>query len=187
MPLNIVESGLGDPLAQFKVYIANRPDFSEYPSLETIKPLSVGEIQEIGRSCGNGWRKVFNVYAKLVFALNTEPLVSLHQAQSWQDFREHTLLQRSSNTSLLFSCPQITPVENNKTVHIIMGKTYANSLKLPHSLRWLDHEFAVDPENGLFICPYFDYRQLSNIKIIRLVELIKQLKKSQTYSHSHTQ
>jgi len=182
MSLNANVSGLGDPLAQFKVYIANRPDFSEYPSLATVKPLCVGEIQEIGRACGNGWRKVFNVYAKLVFALNTECIVSLHQAQSWQNFREHTLLQRSSNTSLLFSCPQITEVKNksNKTVHIIMGKTYAKSHSLPHSLIWLDNEFAVDPENRLLICPYFDYRQLSNIKIIRLVELIKQLGEGQT-------
>jgi hypothetical protein len=182
MSLNANVSGLGDAHAQFKVYIANRPDFSEYPSLVTVKPLCVGEIHEIGRACGNGWRKVFNVYAKLVFALNTECIVPLYQAKSWQDFREHTLLQSSSNTGLLFSSPQMTKVKNksNKSIHIIMGKTYAKSFKLPLTLKWLDHEFAVDAENRLLICPYFDYRQLSNIKIMRLVELIKQLRKGQT-------
>jgi len=173
-------SGLGDPLAQFKVYIANRPNFAEYPNLSTVKPLATGEIQEIGRACGNGWRKVFNVYAKLVFALNSESIVTKRGAQSWQIFREHTLLQRFSNTSLLFTSPQTlqTKNERNNTLHIIMGKTYAKSLELPVTLKWLDHEFAVDFGNKLLVCPYFDYRQLSNLKIIRLVELIKQLKEA---------
>jgi hypothetical protein len=172
-------SGLGDPLAQFKVYIANRPGFAEYSNLAVVKPLLNGEIQEVGLACGNGWRKVFNVYAKLVFALNTESIVALRGAQSWQLFREQTLLQSDSNTSLLFSAPQSTQGKNvnSKSIDIVMGKTYAKSLKLPATLRWLDHEFAVDLQSRLLICPYFDYRQLSNIKIIRLVELIKLLRK----------
>ncbi len=63
-------SGLGDLCAQFNVYIANRPNFSEYSNLDIVSSLSSGEIHGIGQACGNGWRKVFNVYAKLVFALN---------------------------------------------------------------------------------------------------------------------
>jgi hypothetical protein len=70
-------AGLGDQYAQFNVYIANIPAFSEYSSLGCIKPLSSGEIHAIGLACGNGWRKVFNVYAKLLFALNDENTVSL--------------------------------------------------------------------------------------------------------------
>jgi hypothetical protein len=177
MSLHANVSGLGDPQAQFNVYIANRPNFSEYLNLLTVKPLAVGEIQGIGQAYGNGWRKVFNVYAKLVFALNTHDIVSLHGAQSWQNFRENTLLQSSSNTSLMFSSPQMAQPKNksSKSIDIIMGKTYAKSLNLLPTLRWLDQEFAVDLENKLLICPYFDYRQLSNIKIIRLVELIKQV------------
>jgi hypothetical protein len=169
-------SGLGEPNAQFNVYIANRPNFSEYPNLDYVKPLSTGEIHAIGQTCGNGWRKVFNVYAKLIFALNTENIVSIQGTQSWQSFRDHALLQGSSNTSLLFSPPHIAEAKDSNIVRIIMGKTYAKSLHLPHSLDWLDHEFAVDIKSKLLICPYFDYRQLSNIKIIRLVELIKQLR-----------
>jgi hypothetical protein len=172
------ESGLGDPLAQFKVYIGNRPNFADYPSLVGVKPLLKGEILEVGLACGNGWRKVFNVYAKLAFALNTESIVALHGAQSWQTFRDDTLLQSASNTSLLFSPPQRTKDKkiNCNSINVIMGKTYAKSLKLPITVQWLDHEFAIDTENKLLICPYFDYRQLSNIKIIRLVELITQLR-----------
>jgi hypothetical protein len=171
-------AGLGDQYAQFNVYIANIPAFSEYSSLGCIKPLSSGEIQAISLACGNGWRKVFNVYAKLLFALNAENIVSLQGSQSWQHFREHVLLQHLSNTRLLFLTPQLDNItgSNNNVVHIIMGKTYANSLNLPHSLTWLDHEFAIDTYNKLLVCPYFDYRQLSNIKIMRLVRLIKQLR-----------
>jgi len=176
MSLNDELFGLGDPLAQFKVYIANRPNFSGYLNLDSVNPLSTGEIHAIGQACGNGWRKVFNVYAKLLFALNAENIVSLQRAQSWQNYRDHALLQASSNTSLLFSPPKISHVEgkDNKAIHLIMGKTYAKSLNLSHPLTWLDHEFAFDAGSKLIVCPYFDYRQLSNVKIIRLVELLKQ-------------
>lgn len=176
MAQNVKLSGLGDPLAQFNVYIGNRPKFSEYPSIDCVNPLSAGEIHAIGQACGNGWRKVFNVYAKLVFALNLDDLVSLQGTQSWQSYRDSALLQPSSNTSLLFSPPQITDTDiGSHEVHIIMGKTYARSLDLPCPLTWLDHEFAINLEHKLLVCPYFDYRQLSNIKIIGLVDLIKQL------------
>lgn len=177
MPSNTSVFGLGDPSAQLKVYIANRPDFADYSTVTTVKPLVKGEIQQIGQACGNGWRKVFNVYAKLVFALNTESLVPLNGADTWQVFRDNFLLQHSSNTSLVFSAPQTFLIngKNSPSIHIIMGKTYGKSLGLPSTLHWLDSEFAVDVSNKLLVCPYFDYRQLSNIKIIRLVELITQL------------
>jgi len=177
MPLSSKVFGLGDQFAQFKVYIANRPHFSNYPVLDYVNPMSSGEIYAISQACGNGWRKVFNVYAKLVFALNTEHRVSLQGAQSWQHFRDQVLLQPASNTSLLFSPPVVSELQdkNSQVVHLVMGKTYAKSLSLPDSLTWLDHEFAVDKDTKLLVCPYFDYRQLSNIKIIRLIELINQL------------
>jgi hypothetical protein len=178
MPLSTKESGLGDPYAQFKVYIANRPNFAEYATLDWVNPLFSGNIYTIGQACGNGWRKVFNVYAKLIFALNVENTVSLQNSQNWQSYRDHALLQNGSNTSLLFSEPLVAEVtnKNSHVVHLVMGKTYAKSLHLRPSLKWLDHEFAIDKHNKLLVCPYFDYRQLSNIKIIRLVELIKQLR-----------
>ncbi|MFT5838453.1 MAG: hypothetical protein ACI9UT_000946 [Flavobacteriales bacterium] len=178
MSLSPKLSGLGDPCARFNVYIANRPNFSEYLKLDYVYPLPAGELYAVGKACGNGWRKVFNVYAKLVFALNDKNIVPLQGSQSWQHYREHALLQYSSNTNLLFSSPQLYPVKdiNNHVLHIVMGKTYAKSLSLPLSLKWLDHEFAIDKDNKLLVCPYFDYRQISNIKIMRLVELIKLLK-----------
>lgn len=56
-----------------------------------------------------------------------------------------------------------------------MGRTYAralvNSGRLDVPLTWLDHEFAINAASRVIVCPYFDYRQLSNLKIDRLAAL----------------
>ncbi len=166
--------GLGDVNAKCKVYIANRPNMSEYQNLSSVKSLTKGEVSSIGQACGNGWRKVFNVYAKLLFALKECTWLPIDNCESWQEYRDKQLLQQGCNSSLLFSPPAPLSQQVNN-VHIIMGKTYAKSLPLSASLRWLDNDFAINPEAKLLVCPYFDYRQLSNIKIIRLVELIQSL------------
>ncbi|WP_233267458.1 hypothetical protein [Paraglaciecola sp. L3A3] len=171
--------GLGDNNAQFKVYIGNQPNFQGFNNLVTIQALGKGEIFAIGQACGNGWRKVFNVYSKLVFALNTNDQVDVSQYKSWQHFRDHSLLQAQSNTALLFSEPNLADTSSQSSdqdIHIVMGKTYANSLTIASKLLWLDKEFAINKQQNLIVCPYFDYRQLSNIKIIRLVELINSVK-----------
>ncbi len=170
--------GLGDNDAQFNVYIGNRPDFDfDFKvSDDNVHPMSKGEIYACGQACGNGWRKVFNVYAKLVFACASERLGS-KEYHCWQDYRDQKLLQLKSGTSLMFTPPSfaVPAAPAPPAVHIIMGRTYANSLNLPHGLTWLDNEFAINHEHQIIVCPYFDYRQLSNIKIIRLVELIAEL------------
>ncbi|MCF2948972.1 hypothetical protein L0668_12695 [Paraglaciecola aquimarina] len=167
--------GLGDPLAHFKVYIANRPQFKNLPHTDVVHPVTQGEIYAIGQACGNGWRKVFNVYAKLVFALNSPKFMDVTKYKCWQDYRDQCLLQQNSNTALLFS-PPILNQSQAQDIHIIMGKTYANSLSLFQPINQLDNDFAIDVDQNLIVCPYFDYRQLSNLKIIRLVELITKLK-----------
>ena len=166
-----VELGLGDPHSEFKVYIANRPNYAGYNELTCVHTLEIGQVNAIGQACGNGWRKVFNVYAKLLFALKLTEVVDTTSFCSWQDYRDKKLLQANSNTSLLFSKPNL----NELGWHIVMGKTHAHELGLSSSVAWLDKEFAVDRNTRLIVCPYFDYRQLSNIKIIRLVQLIHSL------------
>ena len=177
------DMGLGDGNGRFRVYIANRPGLAPFDTTQTILPTVEGTITEIGKHCGNGWRKVFNVYAKLVFALGDAKLIG--GKSSWQQYRDEKLLRADSDTALLFSPPNLTKTEasnettlredNSLEYHIIMGKHYALSLDLPDDLRWLDNEFAISANANCIVCPYFDYRQLSNIKIIRLVELIKSL------------
>ena len=164
-------AGLGDPDARFKVYIGNRPNYADYLHHYGVTPLKSGDISAIGQACGNGWRKVFNVYAKLLFALTPEWAGS--SFDRWQQLRDQSLLQQGCGMSLMFTPPELG---SESHFHLVMGKHYAMSLKLPSSLSWLDHEFAIDRPNKLIVCPYFDYRQLSNLKIIHLVELVKRHK-----------
>ncbi len=177
MPLpGLNTSGFGAANAGIRVYIANRPPMAEYTALSSVQSLQRGEIELINCACGNGWRKVFNVYAKLLFALDAKQFAFARQATSWQQYRDHYLLQASSNTALLFSAPQLQPASNS--VHIITGRTHAKALLeagLSAQLNWLNHEFAVDKYNRLLVCPYFDYRQLNNEKLAYLARMIKAL------------
>lgn len=174
--------GFGTDDYQIAVYIANRPPIYEYQQLDQLTALTTGEITNIGQQCGNGWRKVFNVYAKLLYALDKEQFNFATFAPTWQQYRDDFLLQTHSKTSLLFSAPQLKSIKQNanqKAVHIIMGKTHAKSLlstgELDVELIWLNNEFAINRSQRVIVCPYFDYRQLSNIKIEWLAELIKGL------------
>ncbi|MCW8832319.1 MAG: hypothetical protein OQK09_02495 [Colwellia sp.] len=174
--------GFGTDDYHIAVYIANRPPIYEYQQLEQLTPLTSGEIDFIGQQCGNGWRKVFNVYAKLLYALDKQQFNFVNIAPTWQQYRDDFLLQAHSKTSLLFSSPSLKPIKNTvnqKVVHIIMGRTYAKSLlatgALDIKLTWLNNEFAINRNQRVIVCPYFDYRQLSNVKIERLAELIKEV------------
>lgn len=170
-------AGFGDATATIRVYIANRPPMAEYAYLTAVQPLHSGEIELINRACGNGWRKVFNVYAKLLFALDTSQFAFTQQASSWQQYRDRHLLQAGSQTALLFSAPQLQSASSS--VHIIAGRTHAKALLdagLPAQLSWLTHEFAIDNHHRVIVCPYFDYRQLNNEKLAYLAQLIRMLK-----------
>jgi hypothetical protein len=172
--------GFGDNNFNFAVYIANKPKMLEYQNLSDVMPLVEGEIEVINKSCGNGWRKVFNVYAKLLYTLNVELFDFSKRAATWQSYRDNYLLQENNKIALLFSTPQLN--SSNKIIHIICGKGHAKALidsgGLAVNLVWLDEEFAIDKRNKLVVCPYFDYRQLSNIKIERLASLLEILVES---------
>jgi hypothetical protein len=178
----MINIGFGDNNFNFAVYIANKPNMLEYQSLDEVTALAQGEINVINQACGNGWRKVFNVYAKLLYALDKESFDYSESASTWQNYRDTYLLQTQSKTALLFSVPQLMLGNklSTETVHIICGKGHAKALldkgKLVANLVWLGDEFAIDREKKLIVCPYFDYRQLSNIKIERLAGLLQSLK-----------
>lgn len=164
-------TGFGDSQASFNVFMANRPvhPIADTEEATGIIPLKSDDIYQIGQACGNGWRKVFNVYAKLLYALDNKNWVDKQEHKSWQDYRDSRLLQSGSKTALYFRAPNRDEL-HNCDVNIAMGKTFANGVRFSDSLVWLDDEFAQIP--SLIVCPYFDYRQLSNAKIIRLVSLI---------------
>ena len=174
------QPGLGDAQARLRVYVAKAPPMDEFAGLDSCMALLPGQIDQIYQHCGNGWRKVFNVYAKLVWALPTPWQPDLQGAASWRQWRDRVLLQAGSDTALLFG--QVGFAAEDTTLHIIAGRQHARDLLaaglLPESLTgglvWLDDEFAVAKRLRLLVCPYLDYRQLSDAKITRLVQLVRQ-------------
>ncbi len=156
------DCGLGDNRHQLAVYIGNRPPLPEYQLLESLRPVAEGELTSIVERTGNHWRKIFNLYAKLANELGE------NSHESWQDYRDSILLTSGSGVALLFSAPRFDKVDH---VRVISGKAYASQLGI--DAEWLDTDFAVDRERKLVIAPYFDYRQLSNHKLAKLVRIIK--------------
>jgi len=76
------------------------------------------------------WRKVFNVYAKLLYALDIELFGFAIHAPSWQKYRDGFLLQKASRTALLFNAPSFDYKMNEvkAIIHLIIARTYAKSL-----------------------------------------------------------
>jgi hypothetical protein len=169
-------AGFGDAKAKFRVYLATPPPMDAYHQLTHIQPLQAGDIDQIYRHCGNGWRKIFNVYAKLLFALPSSHFSFAVMASSWQQFRDQQLLHANSGTALCFDSPSLS--DDTKTMHLIAGRTLAKQLLaqgLQADLQWLSSEFAVDPVRQLLVTPFFDYRQLNNEKIVVSAKLLQLL------------
>jgi len=161
--------GIGDEHCKLAVYIGNRPPLKEYQKLDGIIPVVDGELFRIGNETGNHWRKIINIYAKLGFALNSEGYLT------WQSYRDSFLLTKSSRQVLLFDDHIVT--EHVNCINIICGKTYAMKLIDARNLVWFDKDFAIDSSTSMIVTPYFDYRQLSNLKLEKLVNIIRNLKK----------
>lgn len=173
--MKIKNVGLGAKQFELAIYIANRPPIDDYPKLSSLRGVAKGELQHITSNCSNHWRKVFNVYAKFLLALDNamkgnEAVFSKRDITTWQHYRDNQLLQPNSREALLFSPPDL---HRKNTVHIIAGKTYARDLALDVGLTWLDSYFAINKENSVIVSPYLDYRQLSNARIEQLAALVK--------------
>ena len=115
-----------NPSYSIAVYLANKPNMPEYVECDGIQVLAPGDITAIGLACGNGWRKVFNVYSKLLYALPLNDFSFKTLAPTWQAYRDEFLLQQGSATALLFSAPLLQA--DNHCIHIISGKTHAKDL-----------------------------------------------------------
>jgi len=160
--------GIGSLNAPIYFYIENKPPLPFYQTLDCMVDLKIGDISYIAHETGNHWRKIFNVFAKLEFER-----CPLH-FDSWQKLREEYLLQKHSKQCLIFNANESFAYDKTK-IHIIMGKTYAQKLAIANKCHWLNEYFAIDLKRKIIICPYFDYRQLSNVKITQLNRLITQL------------
>lgn len=182
-----------------KVYLENRPPLAEYLETDVMDHLPVGEIKRIATETGNHWRKIFNVYAKLIYCLaemTQQPL--LQQYGSWQDYRDECLLQQGSDTELHLGSASldglyltdlsVSPLRSPR-IHIVMGKAFSERLlmnvSMDYPLEWLDKDFAINRQQNIIVCPYFDYRQLSNVKIEFLSGLIRSLQNAHCGQNTH--
>lgn len=161
--------GLGTLNAPIYFYIENIPPLPFYQSLDGMYGMQGDDIYQIGQQTGNHWRKIFNVFAKLEFERNPANFTS------WQQLRDIHLLHHDSQQCLLFNgAESYQPLTANHTdkIHVVIGKTYAEKLGIASQCHWLSPYFAINTDTNTIICPYFDYRQLSNLKISQLVRLI---------------
>ena len=92
--------GLGNANATLSVYIENTPPIEQYQTLSICRPMQSNEIASIARETGNHWRKIFNVYAKIIFELTST------KYKDWQTFREEELLQIHSQQNSSLYQPQ---------------------------------------------------------------------------------
>ena len=162
----MTDIGLGDPAARMRVHCPNRPPLADYEHRDTLLPAASGELDALVAATGNHWRKIINLYAKLMHGLRPE-------YDRWQDERDNRLLQAGSGTALLFSKP-VLPVN---ALTLVMGKTHAldcgfSEDRIPDLVR-VAEGIRVSPSQRLILTPYFDYRQLSNARLDDLITLIK--------------
>ncbi|MCG8668508.1 MAG: hypothetical protein MI867_03775, partial [Pseudomonadales bacterium] len=154
-------------------YIANRPPLPDYEALAEYRSMLSGEIAFIASETGNHWRKVFNVYAKLAFLLDSQGYAT------WQELRDQSLLQVGSAYGLFFSPPSLKiPATKSQSgeqpcIHLVLGKSYANSLGLESSIQWVEDYIGAVASSSLWVVPYFDYRQFSDHKLKTFSELLK--------------
>ncbi len=160
--------GVGNVHGPVQVYMANRPAFDLAGESGAVTPIDIHIINSINAECGNGWRKVFNVYAKWIFSLCEGLAIS--KATTWQSYRDEQLLTAQGDTALWFAPP---PTFNPQHLNIVMGKTYAGQLDLTQRMNWVSADFAVCRQRNLIVTPYFDYRQLTNEKVGFLNYLIR--------------
>lgn len=133
-----------------------------------------GELHTIVSDTGNHWRKIFNIAAKLGVAFSESPRLA------WQVYRDDFLCQEVSSVALLFGAQELLQTERD-VVHVISGHTYCADLFMAAQeddapqFDSIDDDFRLASREKVIDCPYFDYRQLSNVKLDRLISLIHQL------------
>ncbi|MEX1215631.1 hypothetical protein [Saccharospirillum sp.] len=161
----LTATGFGDPSPLLVVCAPHRPPSVELEYSKSISPLSGDDLHQLIQAGGNHWRKIFNLYAKLLHGL-------LPLEPDWKSCREQRLLRSGAACALVFE--QLwTPKPGQ--LCLVMGQTYGRSLGWLASDQVLpaEHPFVQHPEQTVIVTPYFDYRQLSNARLAILVNQIR--------------
>jgi hypothetical protein len=159
--------GIGDSDFKIAVCIGNRPDTQLFQSLTGILPFSKHALTDTVNQTGNHWRKIFNIYAKLMNEIEGLPF------ETWQEFRDRKLLTEGSRHAIIFSDVSSCLADSSRII-IVSGKTYAQAQGVLENCTELSGGFFFDVTRKLVVTPYFDYRQLSNAKINELVSLLRE-------------
>ncbi|WP_127556129.1 DUF6942 family protein [Saccharospirillum alexandrii] len=157
-------TGLGDASPSIVVCAPHRPPSLKPNQPNQLLPLAGDDLHRLVQGSGNHWRKIFNLYAKLLHGLTPrEP--------DWQTCREQRLLQAGSACALVFEHKW---VPEPGQLCVVMGQTYGRSLGWLADDQVLPavHPFVQHPEQAVIVTPYFDYRPLSNARLASLVQLI---------------
>lgn len=148
------------------LYLPHRPDMPEYAQLQHIRLLKSGDIAAIINSCGNHWRKIFVIFAKLACAIDSRGL-------DWKHYMNEHLLQASGQEQLLFvSADFCLDDADARMIHLVSGKACAESFARLPACASISEDFSINGAGNVVITPYFDYRQLSNAKIEYLLGLL---------------
>ena len=159
--------GLGNCSASLRLFIGNRPALPDRLKRNAVTALQSDEMAALIAANSNHWRKIFNLYAKLSFALFANT-----QTPSWQHYRDQKLLQADSKQALLFSGWSMA-LTDAPVVNLICGKGYADTLGVLENAEDLGDGFFLPPVKRTLITPYFDYRALSNAKLAWLVNWLQ--------------
>lgn len=167
------------------------PDKDMYVS-ETPIGLSSEDRHRIEQLGGNNYRKVFNIYSKLSFYLEQYLNYSrVTDITTWQEYRDSFFLDLESPCRIAFLsdyefsylqeksqlpdslCETIKQCLNSDNVlHLFSGKKCISAFNFEDRCFWMSEYFAQVKDANAIVTPYFDYRQLSNERIIQLQKLI---------------
>lgn len=166
--------GIGAKRPALILYLPHRPEAivlsgtGEYGSVNSLG------VRTFLADCDNHWRKIFNCYAKIAFALFGRDFLT------WQDYRDNRLLTEQSLELMVFPDSKGSLREHtlgSSRISIISGIATARKMSLDFETWKLLRGFYLKehPKNGhtTILTPYFDYRQLSNQKIETLLQLLK--------------
>lgn len=159
------QAGLGGEDFQIGLCIGNFPSCLDIESVAGIRFAGEGELSHIVEQTGNHWRKIFNICAKIGFALWPE------KTQSWQQYRDSLLFRQSASLCLFFSPP---PTLKEGQLLLILGKQYRREIFPDAGFTAVSEVVYRHPELPIYQVPYFDYRQLPNKQLDALILLLRQ-------------
>ncbi|NVJ49531.1 MAG: hypothetical protein HWE13_11595 [Gammaproteobacteria bacterium] len=166
--------GIGSAQAKLVFWVPHVPPLRTLQNLVSVRPLLQIEQSKLIDVGGNHWRKIINCMAKIAHELMPG------RFPTWQLLRDQPLLGDGGEVALVAlpkpSAPLIRSVFdsfNCASIHFCCGKQLTEQCFAASDIIQVDQDFAKIKLNSAWSIPYLDYRQLSNAKITRLVNLVK--------------